>query len=137
MASQSLIIRPEDRAACGNYLAKSEEFLRSALEDAASGRWNATGLSAVHAGISAAHAVLVSECGLPSPAQGCEDFVELLAGPGADRSSALVHLRRVLAGKSLIEHERRLFSRREARELVQHAERFLAWARARVRPAVS
>lgn len=135
MASKSLIIRPEDRAASANYLAKSEEFLRAAFEDTASGRWNATALSAVHAGISAAYAVLVCEWGLARPTQGCEELVELLAGPGADRSHALADLRRVLAGKSLIEYERRLFSRREARELVQDAERFLAWARARVRPA--
>jgi hypothetical protein len=135
MTPESLIIGPKDRARYTDCLIKAEEFLRSALEDAARRRWNATGLSAVHAGISAAYSVLDFECGLASPAQGCEDFVELLAGPGADRSSALVHLRRVLAGKSLIEYERQLFSRREARELLQHAERFLAWARTRVRPA--
>lgn len=32
----------------------------------------------------------------------------------------------------MVEYESRLFTQREAEEVVQHAERFLAWARGRV-----
>ena len=78
--------------------------------------------------------MLVFERGLRSAGQRHEDVLDLLAGPGADRSSALPHLRRILARKNVVEYESRLFSQREAEEIVQHAERFLAWARARVRP---
>jgi HEPN domain-containing protein len=135
MAPKRVTSRREERAAHANYLTKAEEFLRSALDNAASRRWNAAALSAIHAGIGAADAVLVFERGLRSAGQRHEDVLDLLAGPGADRSAALTHLRRILARKNVVEYESRLFSQREAAEVVQHAERFLTWARARVRPA--
>ena len=134
MAPKRVASRREERAAHANYLAKAEEFLRSALDNATSRRWNAAALSAIHAGIAAADAVLVFERGIRSAGERHEDVLDLLAGPGADRSSALTHLRRILARKNVVEYESRLFSEREAEEVVQHAERFLAWARARVRP---
>jgi HEPN domain-containing protein len=132
MAPRAIRSRREERAAHTRYWAKAEEFLRSALDNVASRRWNAAALSAVHAGIAAADAVLVYERGLRSVSQRHEDVVDLLAGPGSDRSSALAHLRRILARKNVVEYESRLFSRQEAEEIVQHAERFLSWARARV-----
>lgn len=134
MAPKRVISRREERAAHVNYLAKAEEFLRSALDNATSRRWNAAALSAIHAGIAAADAVLVFERGIRSAGERHADVLDLLAGAGAERSSALVHLRRILARKNVVEYESRLFSQREAEEIVQHAERFLAWARARVRP---
>jgi len=136
MGPKRVTSRREERAAHANYLAKAEEFLRSALENATSRRWNAAALSAIHAGIAAADAVLVFERGLRSAAKRHEDVLDLLASPGAERSAALTHLRRILSRKNVVEYESRLFSQREAEEVVQHAERFLAWARARVRPAV-
>ena len=135
MAPKWVASRREERAAYANYLAKAEEFLRSAIENASSRRWNAAALSAIHAGIAAADAVLVFERGLRSAGQRHEDVLDLLVGTGEDRSSALAHLRRILARKNVVEYESRLFSQREAEEVVQHAERFLAWARTRVRPA--
>jgi len=128
--------RREERGAHANYLAKAEEFFRSALDKGAGQRWNAAALSAIHAGIAAADAVLVLERGIRSVSQRHEDVLDLLAGSGTDRSSALAHLRRILARKNVVEYESRLFTQREAEEVVQHAERFLGWARTRVRPAV-
>lgn len=135
MAPRRVRSRREERGAYTNYLAKAEEFLRAALDNAASRRWNAAALAAIHAGIAAADAVLVFERGVRSAGQRHEDVLDLLATPGADRSAALTHLRRVLARKNVVEYESRLFSQREAEEVVHHAERFLSWARARVRPA--
>lgn len=135
MAPKRIVSRREERAAHVRYLAKAEEFLRSALENVASRRWNAAALSAIHAGIAAVDAVLVFERGIRSVSQRHEDVLDLLAGAGSDRSSALAHLRRILARKNAVEYESRLFSQREADEVVQHAERFLGWARTRVRRA--
>lgn len=135
MAPKRIPSRREERAVHAAYLAKAEEFLRSALDNAASRRWNAAALSAIHAGIAAADAVLVFERGIRSVAQRHDDVLDLLVGAGSDRSSALAHLRRILARKNVVEYESRLFSQREAEEVVQHAERFLAWARTHVRPA--
>lgn len=63
MPPKRIAARREERAAHSDHLAKAEEFLRSALENLASDRWNAAALSAVHAGIAAADAVLVFERG--------------------------------------------------------------------------
>ncbi len=134
MAPKRVRSRREDRTVHANYLAKAEEFLRSALENAVSRRWNVAAFSAIHAGIAAADALLVFERGARGAGRRHEDVLDLLAGPGADRSAALTHLRQVLARKNVVEYESRLFSQREAAEIVQHAERFLAWARGRVRP---
>jgi HEPN domain-containing protein len=135
MAPKRIRSRREERTTHANYLAKAEEFLRSALDNIASRRWNAAALSAIHAGIAAADAVLVFERGVRSVSQRHEDVVDLLSGPGADRSTALAHLRRMLTRKNAVEYESRLFSQQEAEEIVQHAERFLSWTRSRVRPA--
>jgi HEPN domain-containing protein len=135
MAPKRIPSGREERELHANYLSKAEEFLRAALENMASRRWNAAALSAIHAGIAGADAVLVFERGMRSVSQRHEDVLDLLAGPGADRSSALTHMRRILAKKNRVEYESRLFSQREAAEVVQHAERFLAWVRTGVRPA--
>ncbi len=134
MTAKRIPSRREERGAHANYVAKAEEFFRSALDNATSGRWNAAALSAIHAGIAAADAVLVFEKGIRSVSQRHEDVLDLLAGSGMDRSSALSQLRRILSRKNVVEYESRLFTRREAEEIVRQAERFLIWARMRVRP---
>ena len=137
MAPRRIPNHREERTAHANYLAKAEEFLRSALDNIASRRWNAAALSAIHAGIAAADAVLVFERGVRSVSQRHEDVVDLLTGSGTDRSAALAHLRQMLTRKNAVEYESRLFSQQEAEEIVRHAERFLAWVRNRVRPPAS
>lgn len=134
MTPKRIPARREERAIQANYLAKAEEFFRSALDNLASERWNAAALSAIHAGIAAADAVLVFERGIRSVSQRHVDVVDLLADSGADRSVAVTHLRRILARKNVVEYESRMFTRREAEDVAQHAERFLAWARTRIRP---
>ena len=80
MAPKRIPSRREERTVHAGYLAKAEEFLRSALDNANSRRWNAAALSAIHAGIAAADAVLVFERGLRSASQRHEDVLDLLAG---------------------------------------------------------
>ena len=135
MAPKRIPSRPEERGTHAAYLAKAEEFFRSALDNLTSRRWNAAALSAVHASIAAADAVLIFEQGARSTSQRHTDILDQLAGPGQDRANALAHLRRVVSRKNVVEYESRLFTQREAEEVVQHAERFLGWARSRVRPA--
>jgi HEPN domain-containing protein len=135
MAPKRIPSRPQDRHARAAYLTKAEEYLRAALDNLTSRRWNAAALSAVHASIAAADAVVIFEQGVRSAGPRHTDVLDLLAGPGQERASALAHLRRVLSRKNVVEYESRLFTQKEAEEIVQHAERFLAWARPRVRPA--
>ncbi len=131
MAPKDIPTRREDRSAAGLYWRKAEEFLRAAVSNLSEGRENAAALSAVHAVISAADAALVFSQGLRSSSQRHEDLPELLARALPESRAVISHLRRVLAKKHLVEYESRLFSDAEAREVVQHAERFLAWVRTR------
>jgi HEPN domain-containing protein len=134
VAPKRIPSRPEDRAAAAAFLVKAEEFFRSAVDNLTSRRWNAAALSAVHASIAAADAVAIFERGARSASQRHMDVLDLLAGPAQERGGALAHLRRVLSRKNVVEYESRLFTQKEAEEIAHHAERFLAWARTRVRP---
>lgn len=134
MAPKKTPTRPEPRNSATQYLRKAEEFLRAALDDLVARRWNAAALAAVHAAIAGADAVLVYRSGRRSGSQRHEDVVDLLAAGGPAEAAPLNHLRRVLGKKNLVEYESRLFSQREAQETVQHAERFLGWARTQVPP---
>lgn len=135
MAPRKIPTRPEPRDSAAQYLRKAEEFLRAALDSLTARRWNAAALAAVHAAIAGADAVLVFRTGRRGASQRHEDVVDLLAARGPTDASTLTHLRRILGKKNLVEYESRLFLQREAQELVQHAERFLGWARTQITPS--
>ena len=81
--------------------------------------------------IAAADVALVFSQGLRSSSQRHEDPPDLLVRALPESHTVISHVRRVPARKHLVEYESRLFTEAEARELVQHAERFLAWVRSR------
>ncbi len=129
MAPKKIPTKPEDRTAARLYWRKADEFVRAAVSNLTERRWNAAALSAIHGAITAADAALVLARGLRSSSQRHEDLPHLLVTSLPESAIAVSHLRRVLAKKHLVEYESRLFAETEARELVQHAERFLAWVR--------
>jgi uncharacterized protein (UPF0332 family) len=132
MAPKKIPTRREESGRAAQYRRKAEEFLRAALDSLGAHRWNAAALAAVHAGIAGGDAALVFAKGVRSTSQRHEDVVDLLSTAIPEATPVLPHLRRLLAKKHLVEYESRLFSEAEAREAVRHAERFLAWIRARV-----
>jgi HEPN domain-containing protein len=112
-----------------SYLGKADEFLESANRALAAGLWDAAGLGAVHAAISAADAVMVFRGGIRSAEQDhrvARDLLEEIVGPEA--KPVLRHLSAVLAKKNLVEYEQRRLKEKEAIEMVAHARRFLSWA---------
>ena len=113
-----------------NYLKKAQQFSRAMHESLEKKDWDASGLNAVHCAISANDAVLVSTKGVRSSSARHSDSVELLEAlvtvQGVKTSSG--QLKRVIAKKSLIEYEDRMFRENEARDAVKNAERFLTWA---------
>ncbi len=137
MAPKDIRTRREDRGAARLYWRKAEEFLRAAVSNLAERRSNAAALSAVHTTISAADAAIIFSKGLRSSSQRHEDLPDLLVRALPESRTVISHLRRVLAKKHLVEYESRLFSEAEARELVQHVERFLAWVRTRTGAAAT
>jgi HEPN domain-containing protein len=112
-----------------SYLGKADEFLEAAHRALADGLWDAAGLGAVHAAISAADAVMVFRGGIRSAEQDhrvARDLLEEIVGPEA--KPVLRHLSAVLAKKNLVEYEQRRLKEKEAIEMVAHARRFLSWA---------
>lgn len=119
--------------AAARYLAKAEEFLAAA--DWASGeqRWNACGLNAVHAGISAVDAFCAAAFSERSAGPNhflAAEFLESRGGRAvAPQANAL---RRLLARKTRVEYEDRPITPSEARDALQRATRLVGWARERV-----
>jgi HEPN domain-containing protein len=116
------------------YLKKSREFLRSAESALALGDWDAVGLNAVHAAISAADALLVYYGGVRSAGDSHHDVAGLLRLHVRDDqiSSKVQTLSKVLGYKHLSAYEDREVTEAEARDAEKLARRFLEWAQARL-----
>ncbi|MDO8950022.1 MAG: hypothetical protein Q8S43_04435 [Actinomycetota bacterium] len=107
---------------------KAREFVAAAHDDQNASRWNAAGLAAVHAGICAGDAITISVLGVRSTSPDHAAVIELLGGVeafGAPQRRQLVGL---LSMKNAVAYEQRLLTKTEAKQLVDQAERFLAWA---------
>lgn len=117
----------------GDYSAfwqKAQEFRRSmehALDDQ---DWNALGLNAVHCAISANDALLAFYGGAKASGSDHREAIGLLTQfvKHKDAPKNATHLKRVIAQKSLIEYEGKLFPSVEAKDVYQHALRFYTWA---------
>ena len=112
------------------YLVKAKEFGRM-MQSAIDGQeWNAAGLMAVHCAISANDAVVAFFGGKRSTSRDHVDAVKILMDCVVTKTTKqnATHLARVIAKKNVIEYESRLFTKAEARAIIDHAEKFLAWA---------
>lgn len=120
--------RAVDKSEYRDFLAKAKDFaslLDLALEG---GKWNSAGLQAVHAVISASDAVIVYYGGVRSVELDHREVVGLLHDIlGEAAATAGRHVSRVIAKKNLVEYEGRSISPAEAREMAEHAKRFIEW----------
>ena len=111
-----------------NFLIKAKEFgsmMETALADE---KWNSAGLQAVHAVISASDAVIVYYGGVRSAELDHREVVGLLLDIiGETAVAAGRHVSRVIAQKNLVEYEGRSITQKNAREMVEHTQRFLEW----------
>ncbi|MBE0418076.1 MAG: hypothetical protein IBX63_09955 [Coriobacteriia bacterium] len=112
------------------YAGKASEFLSSTERAIASREWDAAGLAAIHAGISASDAVLAYHGGVRSAGQDHRVAVDLLRETmGAAADEPAKHLKRLIDKKNLVEYEQRRLTQAEALDLAEHARRFLKWAK--------
>jgi HEPN domain-containing protein len=110
------------------FLAKAKDFASMLDLALAEGKWNSAGLQAVHAVISASDAVIVYYGGVRSVELDHREVVGLLHDIIGDAAAtAGRHVSRVIAKKNLVEYEGRSISQAEAREMAEHAKRFLEW----------
>jgi hypothetical protein len=109
---------------------KAEEFLAGASASLDAARWNTAGLDAIHAGLAAADAAMIALVGHRSASRDHGDALELLAK--SSKSFAAAQRRQfggLLKMKNAVAYEQRLLNEVEARKLVDHAVRFVGWAR--------
>jgi DNA-binding phage protein len=113
--------------AAKNYLKKAREFA-AAMEAALQERhWNAAGLAAVHAAISAGDAILAAFVGIRSAEQDHRQIITLLSdhlGEGGKKMAN--HVQRVIARKNLVEYEERLIREADAAQMAEHVRRLMA-----------
>ncbi|MBI3582796.1 MAG: hypothetical protein HY096_02455 [Nitrospinae bacterium] len=110
------------------FLAKAKDFSSMMDMSLREGKWNSAGLQAVHTVISASDAVIVYYGGVRSVELDHREVVGLLQDIiGEKASTAGRHVSRVIAKKNLVEYEERHIIQAEARDMVEHAKRFLDW----------
>lgn len=111
------------------YLKKAEAFQRTMEKAAAAGDWNAVGLNAVHAVISASDAVTTFYLGERSRGEDHNDAAQLLRRlPLEEAGERAEHALKVLRAKNLVEYEAREFEAREALAVMKRTTRFVGWA---------
>jgi HEPN domain-containing protein len=117
-------------------MVKAEEFAESARDNLVSGRYNACGLAAVHAGISAADAVTAHLGGVVSSAQNHHEVVALLraVSPSGLSATAERQLLGLLSSKNDVEYAGETLSAARAAVITDQATRFVAWGRSVIGP---
>ncbi|MDO8963348.1 MAG: hypothetical protein Q7W30_02530 [Coriobacteriia bacterium] len=121
--------RPATKSDSRAFIAKASEFLIAMEEALSASRWDAAGLAAIHAGISAGDAVLAYRGGIRSAGQdhrAAVDLLQQILGEAAIGPSR--HLKRLIDKKNLVEYEQRRLTQAEALDLAEHARRFVSWA---------
>lgn len=120
-----------DRSQASSYLAKAQQFLRSAELAASASEHDATMLNAIHAAISAADAVTVALAGVRSTDpdhQRAADLLEEVAGASKLVSAQARQLRQLLSRKNVVEYESRRATAAESADALKRAARLLGWA---------
>jgi HEPN domain-containing protein len=117
---------PVDRSRAWAFLAKAEEFLRSAKRTLQEGDHSAAGVLAIHAGISACDSITVWHLGRRSSSQRHLDVLALLKGISFEGKEGVERqLRELLAEKREVEYEDRRLLSGDAEKMVKLAERIV------------
>ncbi len=134
MTPKKFKTRSVSRERYATYLKKAREFMRSSESALRAGDWDATGLNAVHAAISAADALLVYYGGVRSAGDSHHDVAGLLSQhvPDDQLGSKIQTLSKVLSYKNLAAYEDREVTETEGRDAEKLARRFLDWAQSRL-----
>jgi HEPN domain-containing protein len=130
----SINTRHVGKADIPKYFGKALRFSESMYAAFSEGNWDATGLLAVHAVISANDALTASRANIRSAGPKHDHAVRLFLRYFTDGESEEVakDLRWLIGKKSLVEYEARAFTVEEAQEAVERAGRFLEFARRRL-----
>lgn len=116
------------------YLKKASEFERGMTDAAGRKDWNAVGLNAVHAVISASDALTTFYLGERSTGDAHADVIGLLRElPLEEAKEKARQASNVIDDKNAIEYEDVDFTAKSAERIEMQARRFVEWARAKLR----
>ena len=113
------------------YLKKAKDFYQSMLRAYSDNNWHSVGLEAVHCAISATDALLVYRAGIRCTSQRHLDIVDVLVDQiKTEKSQKNIRtLIKILEMKNLVEYEDRLFTQKEASEILKRTERYFDWVK--------
>ena len=134
MTPKKFKTRSVSRERYATYLKKAQEFMRASESALRTRDWDAAGLNAVHAAISAADALLVYFGGVRSTGDSHHDVAGLLTQHVKDDQlgSKIQTLSKTLSYKNLAAYEDREVTELEGRDAEKLARRFLEWAQSRL-----
>lgn len=129
MTPKKTAIQKVEHSRFVTYWKKAQDFYRTMLSAYSESNWHSVGLEAVHCAISSTDALLVHHSGMRSTGLDHRDTVHLLVGQikaeGIKKNADT--LLRILGMKNLVEYEDRLFTQREASEILKRTERYFNW----------
>jgi HEPN domain-containing protein len=131
-----VVLRPQSHAS--TYFRKAEEFCLAASQELELGRFDASLLSAVHAGISSADAVCVALGGRRSRDADhlrAADLLEEIAANSPPIREKANQLRALIRQKNRVEYEDKPASRSDAVDAVRRCGRLIEWARSELMKA--
>jgi len=123
-----------ERSAARVFWSRASQCAEMMEEALGRGQWEAAGVNAVHAAISANDAVLAALRGIKPASADHKDAARVLLSQlnEDDAQKAGKRLGVILAKKSRVEYEDKRFSEKDARDVVVDTQRFLEWAKSRI-----
>lgn len=126
--------RKVDRSAARVFWNRARQCADMMEEALDRGQWEAAGVNAVHAAISANDAVLAALRGLKPSSADHKDAARVLLSQlkEDDARKAGKRLGVIVAKKSRVEYDDKRFTEKEARDIAMDTQRFLEWAKSRI-----
>lgn len=124
-----------ERSKAKDYIKRAEECKNSMLRAFENGEWNSCVINAIHCAISSADALCIAKMGLRNASERHEDAVVLFLriDPNNEEIKKNAnHLSNLLKIKTDAEYGEKLFYRKDAEEMIKHAERLLNFVKNKI-----
>jgi len=119
-----------DKAKHTIYKKKAQDFYEGMLLAYTKCNWHSVGLEAIHCAISVTDAILVYKNGIRCTSSDHCAIISLMIEHINDENIKKYAdiLLKIINMKNLVEYEDRLFTEKEAQEILKRAERYYQWA---------
>lgn len=130
MSPKKTLFNKVDKAKYNIYKKKAQDFYEGMILAYTKGNWHSVGLEAVHCAISITDAILVYKSGIRCSNADHHAVVSLMIEHITDENTKKYSdvLLKIINMKNLVEYEDRLFTGKEAQEILKRAERYYQWA---------